>query len=191
MQCYMISRKKWTCDPAVGFIPAAWSAGSTGNRSGRRGGWSERRCWWRWPCTAWAGSCPPGAAAAPRWRRWGRASSRRPTGTRWACPETFPPAAWSTAPCGGCPDQTAPSLREGWGGDGGKNAHVHQVSDDAAGVCLTLWLIEQRELRIDGGSWEGRQAEEVFLQQGDVGLLVHSWHVLSERDEEEDPAYFL
>lgn len=54
-----------------------------------------------------------------------------------------------------------------------------------------MLLVEQRELCIDGGSWEGRQAEEVFLQQGDVGLLVHSWHVLSEGDEEEDPANFL
>lgn len=66
-----------------------------------------------------------------------------------------------------------------------------QVSDDTAGVYLTLLLIEQRELCIDGGSWEGRQAEEVFLQQRDVGLLVHSWHVLCERDEEEDPTDFL
>lgn len=59
------------------------------------------------------------------------------------------------------------------------------------GVDFTLLLVEQRELCIDGSSWEGRQAKEVFLQQGDVGLLVHSWHVLSEGDEEEDPANFL
>lgn len=59
------------------------------------------------------------------------------------------------------------------------------------GVSVTLGLVEQRELCIDGGSREGRQAEEVFLQQGDVGLLVHSWHVLSEGDEEEDTADFL
>lgn len=52
-------------------------------------------------------------------------------------------------------------------------------------------LVEQRELCIDGRSRERRQAEEVFLQQGDVGLLVHSRHVLSEGDEEEDPTDFL
>lgn len=52
-------------------------------------------------------------------------------------------------------------------------------------------LVDQRELCVDGGSWEGRQAEEVFLQQGHVGLLVHSRHVLSEGDEEEDPTDFL
>lgn len=58
-------------------------------------------------------------------------------------------------------------------------------------VHLTLLLVEQGELCIDGCSRERWQAEEVFLQQGDVGLLVHSRHVLSEGDEEEDPTDFL
>lgn len=65
------------------------------------------------------------------------------------------------------------------------------MSGDAVGVCLTLRLVEQRELRVDGGPREGRQAEEVLLQQGHVGLLVHSRHVLREGDEEEDAANFL
>lgn len=56
---------------------------------------------------------------------------------------------------------------------------------------LTLGLIEQRELCVDGGAGEGRQAQEVFLQQGNVGLLVHGGHVLSEGDEEEDTANLL
>lgn len=59
------------------------------------------------------------------------------------------------------------------------------------GVGFTLWLVEQRELCVDGGPWEGGQAQEVFLQQGDVGLLVHSGHVLSEGDEEEHTANLL
>lgn len=59
------------------------------------------------------------------------------------------------------------------------------------GVGFTLWLVEQRELCVDGGSWEGGQAQEVFLQQGDVGLLVHGGHVLSEGDEEEHTANLL
>lgn len=54
-----------------------------------------------------------------------------------------------------------------------------------------MLIVEQRELCIDRGSWERRQAEEVLLQQGDVGLLVHSRHVLCEGDEEEDPTDFL
>lgn len=54
-----------------------------------------------------------------------------------------------------------------------------------------MWLIEQRELGVDGGSWEGWQAKEVLLQQGDVGLLVHGRHVLCEGDEEENPTDFL
>ena len=65
------------------------------------------------------------------------------------------------------------------------------MSDDKVRVLLTLLLVEQRELCVDGSAWEGRQTEEVFLQQGDVGLLVHSWHVLSEGDEEEDTADLL
>lgn len=59
------------------------------------------------------------------------------------------------------------------------------------GVGFTLRLVEQRELRVDGGPWEGGQAEEVLLQQGDVGLLVHGRHVLSEGDEEEHAADLL
>lgn len=59
------------------------------------------------------------------------------------------------------------------------------------GVGFTLRLVEQRELRVDGGPWEGGQAQEVLLQQGDVGLLVHSGHVLSEGDEEEHAANLL
>lgn len=48
-------------------------------------------------------------------------------------------------------------------------------------------LVEERELGIDGGAWEGGQAEQVLLQQGDVGLLVDGRHMLCEGDEEEDP----
>lgn len=65
------------------------------------------------------------------------------------------------------------------------------VSYDTLRVHLTLLLSEQRKLCINGGSWKGRQAEEVFLQQGDMGLLVCSWDALCEGDEEEDPANFL
>ena len=62
-----------------------------------------------------------------------------------------------------------------------------QRADNSVGVGLTLLLVEQGELCIDGGSWEGGQPKQVFLQQGDVGLLVHSRHVLCEGDEEQDP----
>lgn len=72
-----------------------------------------------------------------------------------------------------------------------KRLEKKEVFHDTVVVCVTLWLIEQGELCVDGSSREGRQAEEVFLQQGDVGLLVHGWHVLCERDEEEDPTNFL
>lgn len=58
-------------------------------------------------------------------------------------------------------------------------------------LLFTLRLIEQRELCVDGGAGKGRQAQEVFLQQGNVGLLVHGGHVLREGDEEEDPANLL
>lgn len=59
-------------------------------------------------------------------------------------------------------------------------------------ICLvTLWFIEQGELCVDGGSREGGQAEKVLLEQGDVGLLVHGWHVLGQGDEKEDPTDLL
>lgn len=54
-----------------------------------------------------------------------------------------------------------------------------------------MWFIEQGELCIDGGSWEGRQAQEVFLQQRNMRLFVHSRHVLGEGDEEEHPTHLL
>lgn len=54
-----------------------------------------------------------------------------------------------------------------------------------------MWLVKERELCVDGCAWERRQAEQVLLQQGDVGLFVHSRHVLSEGDEEEDATHFL
>lgn len=168
--------------------PAAWLAESTGSCSGRRGGWNEWPCWWQWPCTAWGGSCPPGAGAMHHWTRLGTASSHRPMGTHWACPKTSPPAVWSTAPCAGCPNQTAPCLTQE---DVLVKAQQFSSDDAVWSHLFTLWFIEQRELRINGSAWEGWQTEEVFLQQGDVGLLVYRGHVLSEGNKEEDATYFL
>lgn len=175
------------------FVPGAWWEGSTGTHSGRRGGWSGQPCWWRWRCTAWGGRCPPDAAAMPRWRRSGTASSRRPTGTHWACPGTFPPATWSKAPYGGCPNQTAPYLQEWtWRVMSPQSFKESiQTLDDYLTICFTLRLVEKGKLCINGGSWEGGQTKEVLLQQGDVGLLVHSWNVLSEGDEEKDTSNLL
>lgn len=185
----IISNDTYLCSKVlVPPLPAAWLAESTGSCSRRRGGWNEWPCWWQWPCTAWGGSCPPGAAATRRSTRLGTASSHRPMGTHWACPKTSPPAVWSTTPCAGCPNQTAPCLTQE-----DVLVKAQQFSSDGAvwSLLFTLWFIEQWELRINGGAWEGRQTEEVLLQQGDVGLLVYSGHVLSEGNEEEDPTYFL
>lgn len=60
----------------------------------------------------------------------------------------------------------------------------------AVSLFLTLRLIKEGELCIDGSAGEGGQAKQVLLQQGDVGLLVHSWHVLCEGDEKEDSTNF-
>lgn len=65
------------------------------------------------------------------------------------------------------------------------------LCDDRTAEVLTLGLVEEGELCIDGGAWEGGQSQQVLLQQGDVGLLVHRRHVLGQRDEEEDPADLL
>lgn len=66
-----------------------------------------------------------------------------------------------------------------------------QTLDDYLMICFTLRLVEKGKLCINGGSWEGGQTKEVFLQQGDVGLLVHSWNVLSEGDEEKNTSNLL
>lgn len=59
-----------------------------------------------------------------------------------------------------------------------------------AAIFLTLRLVKEGELGIDCSAREGGQAQQVFLQQGDVGLLVHSRHVLCEGDEEENSTDF-
>lgn len=55
-----------------------------------------------------------------------------------------------------------------------------------AGVRVTLRFVEQRELGIDGSPGEGRQAQEILLQQRNVRLLVYGRHVLREGDEKKD-----
>lgn len=51
-------------------------------------------------------------------------------------------------------------------------------------------IAEERKLCIDSTSREGGQSEEVFLEHGDVGLLVGCGDLLGKGDEKQNPPHF-